>query len=85
MSYGGTVEGLLVTVQIDGAHPKLTDYPLLPGDLLLSRGGGIYNKFGPGLGIEGFQLTPEQVATLKPSGEKAFRMGGFADFTGESA
>jgi hypothetical protein len=85
VSYGGTVEGMLVTVRIDGAHPKL-DYPLLPGDLLLDRGDGTYGKFGPGLGIEGFELTPEQVSTLKPSGEMGFQMGGFADFAaGESA
>jgi hypothetical protein len=80
VSYGGTISGLLVTVEIKGAHPLHTDYSLLPGDLLLKRKDGTYGKFGPGLGIEGFRLTPEQVATLEPSGEKTFEIGGMASF-----
>jgi hypothetical protein len=80
VSYEGVIEGLLVTIRIDGAHPKLPDYPLLPGDLLIKREDGTYGKFGPGLGIEGFELMPEQVMTLEPSGDKAFHMGGIDDF-----
>lgn len=79
-SYGGTISGLFVTEQIDGAHAKHPNYPLLPGDLLLKRPDGTYGKFGPGLGIEGFVLTPEQQATLKPSGEQPFTMGGLDHF-----
>lgn len=58
--------GLLVTEKIDGAHPKQEDYPLLPGDLLLKQSDGSFNKYFPGLAIVGFELTPEQEATLKP-------------------
>ena len=77
LSYTGTIEGgLLVTEQIEGAHPLHTEYPLLPGDLLFEREDGEFDKFGPGLGIEGFVLTDEQRATLKPSGERAFGIGG---------
>ena len=82
MSYGGVIEGWLVTEPIEAASPKLPDYTLLPGDLLLKREDGTYGKFGPGLGIEGFVLTPEQEASLEPSGEKAFRMGGISEFVG---
>jgi hypothetical protein len=79
MSYGGTIEGLLVTVEIEGAHPRHPTYSLLPGDLILQRPDGTFGKFS-GLGIEGFRLTPEQRATLRPSGEMRFRMGGVADY-----
>ncbi len=58
--------GFLVTAKIDSAHPTQEDYPLLPGDLVLKSSDGSYNKYFPGLAIMGFQLTPEQEATLKP-------------------
>jgi len=84
MSYGGTIEGLLVTVPIAGAHAKHPTYELLPGDLMLKRDDGTFGKFN-GLGIEGFVLTPEQEATLEPSGEVAFRMGGMASYLADGA
>jgi len=82
-SYTGTGDGgWYVTEQIDGAHAKHPNYPLLPGDLLFDREDGTYGKFGPGLGIEGFVLTDEQIATLKPSGEFSYGMGGMSYFLG---
>lgn len=76
-SYGGLVEGLVVTETIEGAHPKHETYPLLPGDLLIEEDDGTFYKFGPGLGVTGFVLTEDQRATLRPSGERRFGVGGF--------
>ena len=84
-SYTGTVNGgWLVTEAIIGAHPKHPQYPLLPGDLLIKRADGTFGKFGPGLGIEGFVLSEEQQVTLKPSGERAFGIGGTDYFMGNA-
>lgn len=59
-------DGFLVTETIRGAHFSIQDYPLLEGDLLMLTEDGTYFKEGPGLGIGGFTLTEEQIATLKP-------------------
>jgi hypothetical protein len=56
---------LMVTVQIDGAHPQHTDHPLLPGDVLGRDGKGGYTKL-TGLCVCGFRLTADQEATLEP-------------------
>ena len=59
------IRGYLVTEQIEGAsihHPR---YPLLPGDLLVREADGRYTKEAPGLCVLGFELTPEQEATLE--------------------
>jgi hypothetical protein len=58
--------GLLAVTQIDGVHRQHLDYPILPGDLLLKEDDGTYIKVCPGVAMTGFQLTDEQVATLKP-------------------
>lgn len=57
---------LKVTQEMVGVHPLHTDYPLLPGDVLVRRPDGTFGKL-TGLGIEGFTLTPEQAATLEPT------------------
>lgn len=59
-------QGSRVTVTIDGAHPRVHGYPLLPDDLLVRAGDGTWTKEAPGLAIGGFRLTPEQEATLEP-------------------
>lgn len=79
-SYTGTVTGIRVTKQIDGAHPKHPNYPLLPGDLLVARGDGTFNKFGPGLAIVGFELTPDQILSTEPAEDVAFGVGGMDYF-----
>lgn len=83
-SYTGTIKagtGVEVTEQIDNAHSKLTEYPLLPGDILFKREDGRWGKFGPGLGIEGFVLTDEQIENFtKPNEEQRFGMGGMDYF-----
>lgn len=61
-----TSNGFLVTEKIVGAHFSMKDYPLYPDDLLTQHEDGTFFKEGPGLGIGGFELTEEQVATLKP-------------------
>lgn len=61
-----------VTQEINGAHPLHTDYPLLPGDVLTKVTSqdaepellGTWTKH-TGICIVGFQLTPEQEATLE--------------------
>jgi hypothetical protein len=60
---------LKVTQRMMGCHPNTfhVDYPLLPGDVLVLRDDGTYGKVAVGLGIEGFVLTPEQIATLEPT------------------
>lgn len=75
-SYTGTVSGLKVTERIDGAHPTLTDYPLLPGDLIIGQPDGTFYKFGPGLGVTGFELTPEQILTCESYEDTDFAIGG---------
>jgi hypothetical protein len=57
---------LLVTEKMVGVHPIHTDYPLLPGDVLTRDSDGTYVKH-TGIGIFGFELTPEQEATLTPT------------------
>ena len=81
-SYTGTSSGLRVTEKIEGAHPMHTTYPLLRGDVLLKRADGTFGKFGPGLGIEGFRLTPEQEAALEPVEDQPFGIGGMGYFLG---
>jgi hypothetical protein len=58
--------GYRVTEKIEGAHPKLQKYPLLPDDLLVKDADGTWAKEAPGLCVVGFILTPEQEATLEP-------------------
>lgn len=53
--------------RIDHAHPKNTNYPLLHEDILVRQEDGTFYKIGPGLGMTGFVLTPEQVAELRPT------------------
>jgi hypothetical protein len=57
---------LMVTEEMVGVHPIHMEYPLLPGDVLTLDPDGTYHKH-TGLGIVGFTLSPEQVATLKPT------------------
>jgi len=57
--------GFLVTETIDGAHPKISNYPLLKDDLIVPREDGSFMKESPGIAIGGFRLTDEQKATLK--------------------
>ena len=59
-------KGFLVTKEIVGAHRTMEDYPLYVDDLLTRSEDGTWFKEGPGLGISGFELTEDQVATLKP-------------------
>lgn len=67
-----TNDGFRVTEEIAGAHARLENYPLLPGDLLVIDGplfaGGpnSYTKEAPGICVLGFVLTPEQEALLEP-------------------
>lgn len=64
---------LKVTQEMVGVHRLHTDYPLLPGDVLVQRDDGTYGKV-TGLGIEGFTLTAEQAATLAPIDEGSIRL-----------
>jgi hypothetical protein len=57
---------LMVTEEIEGAHPKLANYPLLPEDLVSLYDDGTWAKVGPGMMVTGFVLSPEQVQKLKP-------------------
>lgn len=59
-------DGFRVTEQIDNASAKMPDYPLLPDDLLVREANGSFFKEAPGIGVGGFRLTPEQIATLQP-------------------
>ena len=71
------MSGLLkVTTEIRGAHPKHTDYPLLPGDVLTRSADGTYTK-QTGLCVFGFRLTDEQAATLKPVEGRIVLEGGW--------
>lgn len=58
--------GSRVTTTIEGAHPTIKDYPLLPGDLLTREPGGTWMKEAPGLAVGGFELSKEQEAALEP-------------------
>lgn len=58
--------GLRATTEIRGAHPHLSDYSILPGDLLVKEAEGTYMKEAPGLAVGGFVLTPEQMAAMQP-------------------
>lgn len=57
--------GYRVTETIEGAHPALAEYPLLPDDLLVREPSGTWMKEAPGLAVGGFVLTEEQQANLK--------------------
>ena len=77
MSWTGVLSSAhRVTAEIRGAHPRHPEYPLLPGDILLERRDGSFGKFGPGLGIEGFELTADQRTTLEEIHDQAFVMNG---------
>lgn len=58
--------GFQVVTEIRGARPDFLTYPLLPDDLIVQDETGIWWKLCPGIGIGGFVLTDEQVASLKP-------------------
>lgn len=47
--------------ELKGVHPLHPEYPLLPGDVLNRRDNGTWGKFGPGLGIEGFVLSNDDL------------------------
>jgi hypothetical protein len=64
----------MVTERMVGVHPIHTEYPLLPGDVLTRTPDGTYCKH-TGLGIQGFTLSPEQAAKLKPT-EGTIVLGG---------
>jgi hypothetical protein len=66
MSTRAMYDGFMVTETIEGAQLKMPDYPLLEEDLLVKNSLGTYDKVCPGLEVLGFQLTPEQEATLTP-------------------
>lgn len=55
-----------MTAALWGCHPKHTTYPLLSGDILVEQADGTFNKTAIGLAVNGFVLTEEQRATLKP-------------------
>ena len=57
--------GFLLGIRIDGAHPRLKEYYLLPEDLLVLEDDGTYTKVGPGMAVSGFELTSEQSAELE--------------------
>lgn len=80
-SYTGTLNSaLVVTEVIEGAHPKHSYYPLLPGDMMIQEANGTWHKFGPGLGISGFVLSDKQVATLELREDIHFGVGGMGWF-----
>lgn len=56
---------LKVMERIDGAHPRHTEYPLLPGDVLTRSDDGTYMKH-TGICVFGFRLTPAQQDSLAP-------------------
>lgn len=58
--------GYLVTEKIEGAHPRMPEYHLQEGDLVVRNRDFTWYKMAPGLGVSGFELTDEQVAKLKP-------------------
>lgn len=55
------MNGFKVTETIEGAHPLLPNYPLLPGDLLVQDSGGTFMKEAPGIAVGGFQLSHEDI------------------------
>lgn len=57
---------LMVTEEIVRAHPRFPDYPLLPEDLITRTADGTWRKYAPGMAVEGFVLSDEQVRRLKP-------------------
>lgn len=59
-------DGFRVTETIEGSHPRLENYPLLSGDLLVQEPDGFWTKTCPGICVLGFVLTSEQEAALEP-------------------
>lgn len=59
------MKGYIATVDIQNAHPKIPNYPILEGDLLIPEEDGTWTKECPGLTVGLFVFTPEQVATFK--------------------
>lgn len=60
------MDGFRVIETIEGAHPRVPRYPLLPDDLLVRTGPHTYTKECPGVAVTGFVLTPEQEKDLQP-------------------
>jgi len=56
----------MVTVDLEGAHPRHPDYPLIAEDVLIRQPDGTFTKVAPGLGVMGFRLSEAQQATLRP-------------------
>lgn len=78
-------KGTFVTKTLEGCGSKMQPtYPLLPGDLVAKRPDGTYGKIAPGLGIEGFRLTPEQEATLEEREYAGLEMVGMEEFAKEA-
>lgn len=65
MSEQQASDGFVVQAAISGAHPKIPNYPLLPGDLIVPTGLA-WHKECPGLSVGGFVLTQEQIDALRP-------------------
>lgn len=79
-SYAQRVSGFKVTETIEGAHPRHTKYPLLPGDLLIEQRDGTFVKWAPGLAVGGFTLTDEQRDSLGIYEEQPVGIGGMDYF-----
>lgn len=58
--------GCLVTEDIVGANPKMPDYVLYKGVLIVQTDDGSWTKLAPGLCLVGLRLTEDQEASLKP-------------------
>ena len=66
-----------VTATLEGKSAMHPDYPLLPGDIIAAEvdwdddgneiDTGTWMKHAPGIGIGGFVLTDDDVATLEPA------------------
>lgn len=52
---------MMVTEEIEGAHPRHGSYPLLQGDIMQLYTDGTWAKVGPGLMVAGFVLSEEDV------------------------
>lgn len=60
---------LRATQSLEGKHPIHADYPLLPGDILTRSSDGTFAKHAPGIGVFGFVLTEQDIATLEEAPE----------------